>query len=452
MSNTGSLPLFLGGWGRGGKKHQPTALPAGVTLRPIDGGPNYYANNGFTYAADAGFNGMSWDDPRFFPIGQDYCFYSSNSTATFLDLGLNYSHRVTSDTNLSVLRNAGIWAIPQNGEYTGTPGAETVGWHIEEPPDLADIESTFASIGSNHTGRFVQMSTTWNQLWYGDIGGVPMDEVYATLWDTSVGPRHLNIPGDDEYWFAAAPTGFGQFVGGTMYNGGTDLTTDQMARGDHYGDMIDTMREWLVTYPAPVISAYIESSDGLLGEINRARITPPQLNWAVWQTLVHGARGVLYFSTTSNFGDGATFDFSDTIQSGQSISMYDHAKAMHTLIRNVAPILNSPFALGYATVTPAGYVFPTGILSLTNGVDIMTKYYTGQPYSNAAGSFAPGFYVFASVRGSQTQTNVSATFTTAGRYTGPVAVVNEARTVTATNGVFTDTFALATDVHIYQVP
>src|SRR5262245_49587738 len=33
-------------------------LPHGVTLKPIDGGPNYYGDNGFTYAHNAG-----WDDP-----------------------------------------------------------------------------------------------------------------------------------------------------------------------------------------------------------------------------------------------------------------------------------------------------------------------------------------------------------------------------------------------------
>ena len=39
-------------------------LPAGVTLQQINGGPNYYANNGYTYAANAG-----WDSPSFIPIG-----------------------------------------------------------------------------------------------------------------------------------------------------------------------------------------------------------------------------------------------------------------------------------------------------------------------------------------------------------------------------------------------
>ena len=42
----------------------PPVLPAGVTLQPIDGGSNYYADHGLTYAANAG-----WDNPSFIPIG-----------------------------------------------------------------------------------------------------------------------------------------------------------------------------------------------------------------------------------------------------------------------------------------------------------------------------------------------------------------------------------------------
>ena len=60
-------------------------LPAGVTLQQIDGGPNYYGNNGFTYAAAAG-----WDSPNFFPIGPWLAPLLDQSDANrWLDLGLN---------------------------------------------------------------------------------------------------------------------------------------------------------------------------------------------------------------------------------------------------------------------------------------------------------------------------------------------------------------------------
>lgn len=441
--------------GSSGASGSPCKLPGGVTLRPIDGGPNYYCSNGFKYACSSSFNGMSWDDPRFFPIGDDYPFYPSHSTSTFKDLGLNFAHRVTADTDLSLLRNAGIWALPQPGEGKN-PGAETIGFHVEEPAGWSSIVSQVNGAGSDLTGRLLQISCTWNQLFYGTYAGTPcgdtsMPYVMSCPISTATGNVHLNVPGDDVYWFAGSGVTGIQYDGGMIYTGKGNATPDQMARGSNYGDMVDTMRSWLTKYPAPVGAPYIETDDGLLTGTGVRRITPPELNWAVWSTIVHGARWILYFGTTSNYGDGNTFGFSQSVLPGQTISMYDQAKATDTLIKDLAPIINAPFALNYASVSPAGYTFPKAHLVWDNGIDIMTKYYTGGGFSNAAGSFGDGFYIFSSVRGSESQTNVKATFTVAGQYTGPVTVVDENRTLQAANGVFSDTFAKATDVHIYRI-
>jgi hypothetical protein len=448
-----------------------SGLPAGVTLSAIDGetmagnvmSHNYYARNGFTNPAsstfDPAYNNGGWDDPRFFPIGNDYSFYPSNSTTTFKTLGLNFTHRVTADTDLTMLKNAAIWVLLAPGEGSN-PGSETIGWHIEEPSTWSSIVSDVQGIGSGLTGRFLQVAFTWNQLYYGTISGAPGNSTmpYVMSWpiSTSVGNRHLNIPGDDEYWFAASPTGFGQtYPGGNIYNNGIRLTTDQMARGDHYGDMVDTMRGW-VTTATPQSSAapncpYIETEDGLVGDAGFRRILPQEWNWADWSTIVHGARCLLYFGTTSNYGSGSTFGFSQSILSGASISMFNQAIATHALVKNLAPILNSPFALGYASVIPVGYVFPTPHLSLINGIDIMSKYYNGGSYSNATGTFGNGLYIFATVRGSEAQANISATFTIKNTGKTSVPVVGEDRNVTVTNGgsQFTDTFANAYTVHIY---
>lgn len=437
----------------------PPSLPTGVTLQQIDGGPNYYCSNGFTYACSSSFNGESWDDPRFFPILDSYSFYPANSPATFKDLGLNTSIAVTSDTDLSQLRNNGIWAILNPGEGTNV-GAETVGWHIEEPSTWSQITSTASSAGSGLTGRFLEPSFTWDELVYGGISGTPcgtatMDE---TMSCTSGMPSnvHLNIPSADIYWFACSTIAFCGYTGSQVYGQPSNLTPDQLARGSNYGDMVDSMRTWDTTYPAPV-APYIETEDGLAGSGSR-EITPPELNWAVWDTITHGARQILYFGTTSNFGSGPTFGFSQSTLSGQSISMYNQAKDTNTLVKNLAPVINSPFALHYATNNVGGYTFPTAHIQLDNGLDTMTKYYTGGTYTNSAGTFNNGFYIFANVRGSETQTNVHATFTTADGYSGPVTVINggtgapTSYTVTATNGVFSDTFAKATDMHVYQIP
>jgi hypothetical protein len=80
----------------------------------------------------------------------------------------------------------------------------------------------------------------------------------------------------------------------------------------------------------------------------------------------------------------------------------------------------------------------------------MSKWYTGGAFSNAAGSFSNGFYIFAIPRGSETQANINATFTLAGAPSrSNVQVVGEGRTVNIVNGQFTDTFATVYSPHIY---
>lgn len=417
-------------------------LPPGVTLQQIDGGPTYYASNSLTYAVSAG-----WDSPSFFPIGDDYCFYPANNPATFFDVGLNFTHRVTTDTDLTLLRDNNIWAIL---EGVGTNyGSETIGWHIEEPGSWSSIQDQVGTSGVL-TGRLLQASFTWDEFVYGGLSGTPgdgsMNADMSSPISTPYGNVHLNIPGADIYWFAGSTvTGGGgvPYEGQVMYGTSAVLTADQCARGCHYGDMVDSMRQWVTTYPAPIIAPYIETEDGLVGTGSR-EITPPELNWAVWSTIIHGVRGILYFGTTSNFGSGPTFGFSQSILPGQSISMYNQVKATNGLIKQLAPVINSPAALGYVNVTP-----PPVVLSATtadSGIETMAKYYT------SGGTLSNGFYIFSDTRDSETATNIPATFTTAGNYTGPVTVVNESRTVAASSGVFADTFANGATVHIYYIP
>ena len=62
---------------------------------------------------------------------------------------------------------------------------------------------------------------------------------------------------------------------------------------------------------------------------------------------------------------------------------------------------------------------------------------------------SPVLLHFADTRDAETATNISATFSTAGHYSGPIPVVGESRTVTATNRTFSETFAQGSTVHIY---
>ena len=83
-------------------------LPPGVTLQPINGGPDYYANNGLTYAADAG-----WDNPDFIPIGPWQEALNSQSEANIWKaLGWNTAFNIdTNNVSIPVLDANGISLI-----------------------------------------------------------------------------------------------------------------------------------------------------------------------------------------------------------------------------------------------------------------------------------------------------------------------------------------------------
>src|SRR5262249_35746028 len=147
-------------------------LPAGVTLQPIDGGPNYYASNGLTYAANAG-----WDNPDFIPIGPWYDMLVTQSDATrWSNLGWNTAYILTDNSQISPAKSNGISVIQWGGDpaLSGT-GTETVGLlSADEPPDYATGVTTIGSKpNAQQDGRFWELNLTYNQIVYGGLSGGP---------------------------------------------------------------------------------------------------------------------------------------------------------------------------------------------------------------------------------------------------------------------------------------
>ncbi len=171
-------------------------------------------------------------------------------------------------------------------------------------------------------------------------------------------------------------------------------------------------------------------------------------------------------------GTGATFDLTWT--TNQTVSMQTQATATHALIEAMAPVINSPFALGFTTVsTPdsaVGYNFNGASLAPSgsnapasalprSGIEIMTKYYNsheGSSYTNPASggptTFLNGYYIFADTRYGEVTGPfpVTATFTIPAGFS-TATVVGESRSISISGTTFTDTFAKATDVHIYMI-
>lgn len=464
-------------------------LPSGVTLKAIDGetltssttmSNNYYTRNSYT-----GASVMNWDSPSFFSIGTFLCDYDASivpsSITNFNTLGWNtiqtWAHLNTASVTANNVSAVGSF---QSGTLS-SPNLVGVNT-FDEPSTFAQGVSTPISGLANATQDtiFWQINNTINFANGSSLSGdpaphTPTGNLAALVATPTGGNRHIDLQSIDIYWFAGSRdanwTPFMGPLGKTFYGLGSNITADQAQRGSNYGDVIDRLRSFQASgTPAP-LGVYLETGDPFWNQpssisTNADVILPSEYNWAAWSQIIHGAR-LLYifdhFGPTT--GTGTTADnvldtrntFFHTIQSGSSVSMQTQVAATSALIISLAPIINAPFAISYAGASPSGYTFPTAHLVLPAAgspqVDVMTKWYQGGSFSNTVGggptNFPNGFYIFATTRASETDTNISATFTVAN---GSVAtVVGESRTIAISGGTFTDTFANAWTVHIYQI-
>ena len=430
-----------------------------VTLQPIDGGSNYYAVHGFTYAANAG-----WDSPNFFPIGPwEAPIFDQNDVNTYRALNWNTFFNITANTNLSLARSNGFWIIQNaaDGILPGT-GAETVGLLSADENLIASVNSVETTANSIQDGRFWWLQNPWPAL----VPNVSIDslqpltgsdytmaQIMSQQWPTPNGTtRNFNVVSADLYWFSGSKDGGVLAEGGQIYGLPGPMTVAQGARGSNYGDMIDIERSYMTSDPGPIFSFIEVGEPGNSPTATAADyITPPELNWAVWSSLIHGARGIIYFNDTFSGPAQASNDvettYYQTVQPGQTVSIYTQIQNTDALIQQLAPVINSPFALNYVTIKDddpqdAGlpdYSFGSGIDLTQGGLEVMAKDDNGQ------------FYIFADTRDSETETNIAATFTIADPNATSVTVVGENRTIPVVNGVFTDTFATAATVHIYEV-
>ena len=345
----------------------PPVLPAGVTLQQIDGGPTYYADHGFTNAAS-----MGWDNPNFFAIGPfDSSYNSQTDITTWSALGWNTDF-ADGGVTLSLAASYGISVIEQN--LSGSYGTNVVGLlSQDEPSTFADGVSTPLSSTANsvQNGRFWWMNNTWSWDWGQGLSGAPAPGTPASILSDLVKTpdgttRHIDINSIDLYWFAGSrdPSWSGYMLGSTglgklLYNLPSGMTADQAQRGSNYGDLIDIERSYQVgSNPAPIY-AFIEDGQPFTGSTNGSTyITPAELNWATWSSLIHGARGIIYFDHSFSGPGAGNVDVEDpyyqTVQPGQTISIYGQIKATDALVKQLAPVLNSPFAMNYVTVRPAG--------------------------------------------------------------------------------------------------
>jgi len=394
-------------------------LPPGVVLQPIDGGANFYTGHGYTKAA-------ALDSPNFFPIGIWYPSLNTESdVATYEALGINMLDRPDGACKLSLLTGTGIYAIPQYGECGGATGSgigkESVGLFTDDEVDmnygpgagytyLADLINRVPS--SLKSGRFF-----WTNYGTGVLFWEPAAQAAQFV------NGYQQTVSDDLYWFTT-PSATESCAHFYLVH----CTGGEARRGSNYGSAIDAIRAFEHPAGSEPIWAFVENGWPFTHE--RRAITPADMNWAIWSSIIHGARGIIYFN--HSFSGPAQSDNNFENSHFTSTGITGQAKATDSLIRSLAPVLNDDTAVNYVTARPAPSAF--------GGIESMAKYHDAQ------------FYIFADTRDAGRKSrNVHATFHLSGSSAVSVTVVNENRTIQVVKGTFTDTFATGTTVHIYAV-
>nr|WP_306422536.1 hypothetical protein [Paenarthrobacter aurescens] len=387
----------------------------GVVLRPVDGGADYYAR----------FRNGLPADPSFFPIAVWFeSVLDKGNVALDTAAGLNTYVELTANSDLQLVRASGMYAIPtfdsadasgfalsdEVDMWAGPGSAPWTGKYPGEGPLCVPEESkcgytvqkerrAVAPQGSMLYANYGKGVT----FWLSDEESV---EFFKGIQD---------VVSADTYWFTD-PSICAKGEGGAIVGYVRDLTQDECRLAANYGWTIERVRTLQASGNVTPIWAFVEAGHPFKDSPNAATITAPEIRAAVWSSLIHGARGVIYFN--HNFGGDC---ISQHVLRDCGIQVRPTVAALNKQITDLAPILNAPFLDGATTAT--------------GPVDLATKLHEGT------------VYIFA---GANKKAGGTATFHVQCGGSSAV-VIDEDRTIPVVDGRFTDTFADGNAVHLYRV-
>jgi hypothetical protein len=479
-----------------GNNGTDASLPTGVSLAPIDGEALIGSTNTRSYFARNFSNVAStWLDGKFLNGGWMEQPQSVTEVEYAVAIGeTQYIHMAgypgnTGVVDYDIIRNAGMHVIAPNAD--ANTGSETVAWIGGDEPDLNLGSGTSPSTTTTNcaTGEQTLKCTlgkcgyTAVQFWHegaahGASGNIcyPIDgrvvftgdgkgvlQFQSTLNGGATAAPLLqwsDVYEADVYWFTdphnwtsgfwGACQAFWQNPNAPPCNNGSGhgLSQEQAQLAANYETNVTKLRDIQQKndLPSKPILAAIETGCPFP---NGLCVSSAQFTAAAWHATIAGARGILWFQ--HNFSgpcvDFRTFIDGSNPRSPEYNCQIVPGETLHNLVRavtafncvtsatpamdctttNLNSVLMSPFAFGYVKADGA--------------VSVMTKYYNHRFYL-FAGSGQPG---------TPPPPNQDVTFTLAGSPNTTVTVVNENRSINIVNGQFTDTFADANAVHIYQV-
>jgi hypothetical protein len=383
-----------------------TAAPGGAVSLDLPreawwGGPSYYAE--FSKAAQSG-----WTSPSFFPIA--VFFGKPEHAAALKAAGINtYMGAEHDGSAISTITRTGMSVIAQDEWTRAEIGNDprVVGWHVSDECDMGEGGCD----GSTENARLAQQKQQASALRLGDgrflqsnIG----NGVLGTFWAPTTMPQFVStvdVTSVDKYAYTSPP------VDDVIRQSSYWPTGANPASSRAYGWLQDRMATF--SHSATPNWVFVETAKPYLTESGARTIRPDQIEGAVWNAIIHGAAGIAYFQHNNN-GTCGTYSI---LQCGSALTA--KITAIDAQVQSLAPVINTP-----------SYRWDFG-----PGLDTSLKVSGGDAY------------IFAMADG----TAGKRTFTLPKGLTGTIRVVGENRTITPSNGSFTDSFAAEYTHHIYRI-
>lgn len=396
----------------------PVALPASAPITGLDlprvpweGGPAYWSR--FPKANAAG-----WADPGFFPIALWYNGFTTDDEVAYdTARGFNTYIGMYDDADLARFDRMGVYWIGSRLNDTFTPTARNwVGEFLDDEVDgrfetaegMALLASKAAQVSN---GRFAMANYTWLML--------------QRDWNPGLAEQYVNGYTDavsvDQYYYTVSycsdPGYEPTFLVATIPQG-------QCRTSSSYGRTMDMLRmRDGADGKRQSVWNFVEIYSGAPSE--STPITPAQIKGAVMNSLIHEARGIVYFnqSLAGSCIAGSMVRKTQNEPGSCGTAQVEGASQVNLQIKRLAPVLNTQ-----------SYAWTFGA-----DLDTMLKVQDGTAYvfamiDNSAGPGARTFQLPPELVGRT------------------VTVVDEGRTIPVdSEGRFTDTFAAEYSYHIYAI-
>ncbi|MBC7402296.1 MAG: DUF4082 domain-containing protein [Microbacteriaceae bacterium] len=386
------------------------ALP----LIPWEGGSAYWKK--FAKPTAAG-----WSDPSFFPIVSTFNGISSDEEVAYdKSLGFNTYTGMWEGTQYSLFKDNNVFWLGEklNSSFTSSSTnwvGDSLGDEIDGRYTVADgqafLRSAVQSYGDDGRFKYTNFTqivmgtdikaTDAEQFVNGYTDAVSLDMYYYTI------PYCSLTPYRDVYL--------------------TPVAQSNCRTSSSYGKTLDSLRI------RDAADGKLQSLFGVVELVNGGpgggpflgNITPGQLKGSVINSIIHEARGIIYFNQSMSGSCASGNIIRETqVQSGFCAApQVAAAKDVNLQIKSLAPVLNTQ-----------SYRYSFG-----SGLDTMLKVKDGYAYVFAMidGASAPGKRTFTLPAG------------VSGR---SIEVVGENRTIAASSaGGFTDQFSAEYSYHIYKI-